>query len=115
MLLNPILVFSFCPDCWQVVYVVCANNYQPVGLLSVARNIFEIVMNNRFVDLCGNCVLFFDFQYGFKFVPVTVNLLTLVAHRIARVFDMSVFTPCLALYILKAFDRVLYTWYSLQT
>ena len=43
-----------------------AKNYCPVSLLSVVSKVFEKLVNNRIVDHLEKCVLFSDFQYGFK-------------------------------------------------
>ena len=43
-----------------------AKNYRPVSVLSVVSNVFEKLVNNRFVDHLEKCGLFSDFQYDFR-------------------------------------------------
>ena len=43
-----------------------AENFHPVSLLSVVSKVFEELVNNRIVDQLEKCVLFADFQYGFR-------------------------------------------------
>ena len=85
------------------------KNYRPVSLLSVASKIFEKLVNNRIVNHLEKCVLFSDFQYGFRFFQSTADLLTVVSNRVARVFNRSGATGAVALDISKVFDRV---WYA---
>ena len=49
---------------------------------------------------------FSDFQYGFRSLWPTVDLLTVVSDRTTRVFNRSGATLAAALDISKAFDRV---------
>ena len=55
-----------------------AKSYSPVSLLSVVSEVFEKLLNNRFVDHLEKCGLFSDFQYGFKSSPSTADLLTVI-------------------------------------
>ena len=90
------------PDFWKVSLVVpvfknvgersTAKNYGPVSLLSEVSNIFEKVVNNRIVDHLLKCVLFSDFQYGFRSSRSTADLLIVLSDRIARVFNRSTAT-----------------------
>ena len=48
--------------------------------------------------------LFYDFQYGFRSFRSTIDLLTVVSDRIARVFNKFWATQAVALDIFKAFD-----------
>ena len=43
-----------------------ANNFRPVGLLSMVSKVFEKPLNNRIVDHLEKCGLFSDFQYDFR-------------------------------------------------
>ena len=43
-----------------------AKTYHPVSLLSVVKKVFEKLVNNRFVDHLEKCLLFSDFQHGFR-------------------------------------------------
>ena len=96
------------PDCWKVSSVVpvfknigersTAKNYCPVSLLSVVSKVFEKLVNNRIVNPLENC--------GFRFSRSTVDLLTVVSDRIARVFSRFEATRAVVLDISKAFDRV---------
>ena len=61
-----------------------AKNKRPVSLLSVVSKVFEKLVNNRIVDHLEKCVLFSDFQYGFRSSRSTADLLTIVSDRIAR-------------------------------
>ena len=100
------------PDCWKVSLVVpvfknvrkrsTAENCRPVSLLSVVSKVFEKLVNNRIVDHLEKCVLFSDFQCGFRSSRSTADLMTVVRDRIARVFNRS---WAVALDISKAFDR----------
>ena len=83
-----------------------AKNYRPVSLLSVVSKIFEKLVNNSIVGHLEKCVLFSDFQYGFRSCRSTADLLTVVSDRIARAFNRSGATRAVALDISKAFDRV---------
>ena len=75
-LFNKCLKESCFPDCWKVSSVVpvfknvgersTVKNYRPVSLLSVLSKVFEKLVNNRIVDHLEKCVLFSDFQYGFR-------------------------------------------------
>ena len=75
-LFNTCLKESCFPDCWKVSSVVpvfknvgeesTANNFRPVGLLSMVSIVFEKPLNNRIVDHLEKCGLFCDFQYGFR-------------------------------------------------
>ena len=85
-----------------------AKNYSPVSLLSVISKVFEKLGNNRTVVHLEKCVLFSDFQYGFKSSRSTADLLTVVSDRIDRAFNGSGATRAVALDMSKAFDRV---WY----
>ena len=115
-LFNKCLKESCFPDCWKVSSVVpvfknvgersTAKNYRPVSLLSVVSKVFEKLVNNRIVDHLEKCVLFSDFQYGFRSSRSTADLLTVVSDRIARAFNRSGATRAVALDISKAFDRV---------
>ena len=64
------------PDCWKVLLGVptfknggesyTAKNYCPVSLVSVVSKVFEKLVINRIVDHLEKCVLFYDFQHGFR-------------------------------------------------
>ena len=87
------------PDCWKVSSVVpvfknvgeksTAKNYCPVSLLSVVSKVFEKLVNNRIVDHLEKCVIFSDFQYGFRSSRSIADLFTVVSDRIARAFNRS--------------------------
>ena len=93
-LFNKCLKESCFPDCLKVSSVVpvfknvgercTAKNYCPVSLLSVVSKVFEKLVNNRIVDHLEKCVLFSDFQYGFRSSRSTADFLTVVSDRIAR-------------------------------
>ena len=85
-----------------------AKNYCPVSYLSVVSKVFERLVNNRIVDHLEKCVVFSDFQYGFRSSRST-DLLTVVSDKIARGFNRSRATRAVALDISKAFERVLHT------
>ena len=82
------------------------KNYHPVSLLSVVSQVFEKFVNNRVVNDLEKCGLFSDFQYGFRSVRSTADLLTVLSDRIARAFNRSGATRAVALDMSKAFDRV---------
>ena len=75
-LFNKCLNKSCFPDCWKVSSVIpvfknfweesTANNFCPVGLLSMVSKVFEKPLNNRIVDHLEKCGLFSDFQYDFR-------------------------------------------------
>ena len=114
--LNNCLKESCFPDCWKVSLVVpvfknvgeryTAKNYRPVSHLSVVSKVFEKLVNNRIVDHLEKCILFSDFQYGFRSSQSTADLLTVVSDRIARAFNRFGATRAVALDISKAFDSV---------
>ena len=83
-----------------------AKNYGPVSLLSVVSKVFEKLVNNRIVDHLEKCGFFSDFQYCFRAIRSTADLLTVASDRIARAFNRSGTTRAVALDISKAFDRV---------
>ena len=99
-------------DCWKVSLVLpvfknvgersTGKNYRPVSLLSVVSKVFE----KLFVDHLEKCVLFSDFQYGFRSSRSTAVLLAIVSDRVARAFNRTGATRAVALDISKAFDRV---------
>ena len=115
-------IFNMClkescfPECWKVSSVIpvfknvgersTAKNYRLVSLLSVVSKVFEKHVNNMIADHLEKCVLFSDFQYGFRSSRSTADLLTVVSDRTARTFNRSGATRALALDISKAFDRV---------
>ena len=76
--------------------------------------VFQKLVNNRIVDHLEKCGLFSDFQYGYRSCQSTADLLTVVSHRIARVFNKSGTTQAVVLDISMAFDRA---WHAglLQT
>ena len=68
---------DFCfPDGWKVSLVVpifknvgessSAKNYHPVSLLCMVSKNFGKLVNKRIVDHLKKCVLFSNFQYGFR-------------------------------------------------
>ena len=85
----------FFPDCWKVSLVV-----------PVFSKVFEKLVINRIVDHLEKCVLFSDFQYGFRSSRSTIGRLTVVSDRIVRAFNRSGATRAVALDLSKAFDRV---------
>ena len=87
----------------------------PVSLLSVVSKVFEKLVNNRFVEHLAKCGLFSDFQYCFRSIWSTADLLTVASDRIAWTFNMSGATQAVALDISKAVDRGLACWCFLQT
>ena len=121
-LFNKCLKESCFPDCWKVSSMVpvfknvgersTAKSYCPVSLLSVVSKVSEKLENTRIVDHLEKGGLFSDFQYDFWSSQSTVDLLTVVSDRFARVFNRSGATQ--ALDISKAFDS-LACWSSLQT
>ena len=66
-----------------------AKSYCPVSLLSVVSKVFEKLVNNMILDHLEKCDLFSDFQYRFRPSRSTLDLLTVVSDRIARVFNRS--------------------------
>ena len=66
-----------------------AKNYCPVSLLSVVSKVFEKLVNKRIVDHLDKCVLFSDFQYGFRSSRSTADLLTVVSDKITRTINRS--------------------------
>ena len=79
-----------------------AKKCLPVSVLSVVSKVFEKLVYNRINYYLGKCVLFSDFQYGFRSSRSTADFLTLVSDRIAR----ASVTQAVTLDISKAFDRV---------
>ena len=87
-----------------------AKNYHPVTLFSVVSKVFEKLVNNRIVDHLEKCGLFSDFLCGFRASGSTVDLLTVVSHRIASAFNRSGATWAAAIDISEAFERV--SWHA---
>lgn len=86
--------YSF-PDFWEVSSVISKNfvrglwqKYSPVNLLFVFSKIFEKLSNNKLFDHLRKFVLFSDFQYRFRRSRSPVDVLTVLAKRIARVSNM---------------------------
>ena len=75
-LFNKCLKDSCFLDCWKVSLVVSVfknvgerstdKNYPLVSFLSVVSKVFGKLVNNRIADHLEKCVLFPDFQYGFR-------------------------------------------------
>ena len=65
------------------------KNYCPVSFLSVVSKVFEKLLNNRIPDDLEICGLSCNFQYGFRSVQPTADLLTVVSDRITRAFNRS--------------------------
>ena len=68
--------------------------------------VFEKLVKNRLVDELEKCGFFSDFQYGFRPCRSTLDLLTVLSHKIARAFNRSGATRAVTFDISKAFDRV---------
>ena len=51
----------------------------------MVSKVFEKLLNNKIIDHLEKCGLLSDFQYCFKSSPSTVDLLTVVFDRTARV------------------------------
>ena len=51
----------------------------------MVSKVFEKLLNNKIIDHLEKCGLLSDFQYCFKYSPSTVDLLTVVFDRTARV------------------------------
>ena len=83
-----------------------AKNYHPVTLLFVVSKVFEKLVNDKLVDHIEKCVLFPDFQYGFRSSQSNADLLIVVSDGIARAFDRSGSTRAVTLDISKGFDKV---------
>ena len=73
------------------------KNYCTVSLLSVISKVFEKLVYDRLVDHLKKCVLFSDFQYGFRSSQSTADLLTVVSDRIVWAFNRSGATQAVAL------------------
>ena len=85
-------LFSMClkescfSDCWKVSSVFpvfkntgersTAKSYRHVSLLSVVSKVIEKLVTNRIADHLEKCVLFYDFQYGFRSSQASADLLT---------------------------------------
>ena len=74
----------------------------------MVSKVFEKLVNNRLVDHLEKCVLFSDFQYGFRSSQSTLDLLTVVSDRILNRFGA---TQAVALDIFRIFDRVWHAGY----
>ena len=61
---------------------------------------------DRIVDHLEKYCLFYYFQYGFRPLQSTADVLTVLSDRIARAFNRSGTTWTVALDISRAFDRV---------
>ena len=72
----------------------------------MVSKVFEKLVNNRVVGHLEKCVLFSDFQYGFRSSRSTAELLTVVSDKISKAFNSSRATPAVALDISKGFDRI---------
>ena len=94
-----------------------AKNYHPVTLLFVVSKVFEKLVNDKLVDHIEKCVLFSDFQYGFRSSQSNADLLIVVSDGIARAFDRSGSTQAVTLDISKGFDKVWHTglFYKLKS
>ena len=83
-----------------------AKNYRPVSLLYVICEVFEKL---GVIDHLQKCVLFSDFQYGFRSSWSTAYPLTVLSDKIARISNWSGATWAVALDIFEVFDRI---WYG---
>ena len=70
----------------------------------MVSKVFKKLVNNRIVDHCEKCGLFY-FEYGLRSSPSTADLLAAVSDRIAGAFSRSWATRAVLLDIFKAFDR----------
>ena len=66
-----------------------AENYRPVSLLSVVKEVFENLVNNRIVGHLGKYGLLSDFLCGVRSSRSTADLVTFVSDRVARTFNKS--------------------------
>ena len=82
------------------------KNYNPVSLFSGVSKVFKKLVNNRIVDHLEKCVLFCNFQYGFRSSRSTVDLVTVVSDKIARAFNRFGAARAAPLDTSKAFDWV---------
>ena len=82
------------------------ENYRSVSLLSVVRNVFGNLANNRIVDHLEKCGIFSDLQYGFRSSRSTADLRAVASDRIVKSFNRSGATRAIALDTSKVFDRV---------
>ena len=80
--------------------------YHHVSLLSVVSKVFERLDNNGIFNHLEKCVLFSNFQYGFRFSRSTPDLLTVVSNRTVWSFNRSEANQALALDISTSFDRL---------
>ena len=100
------------PDYWKVSFVVpvfknvgecsTANSDCPVLFLWLVKSLKNL--NNRNIDHLEKCGLFSFFQFGFRSIRLTADLLAVVSDRIARSFNGSGATRAVALDRSKSFE-----------
>ena len=69
-------------------------------------NVFEKLVNSRFVDHLEKCGLFSHFHYGFRSSQSTSDLLIVVSDKIDGAFNRSGATRTVLLDISKVLNRV---------
>ena len=82
-----------------------------LGFFFMIRKAFEKPVNNRLVDhvmphKATKYDLFSDFEYSFRSSWTTADLLAIVSERIMQLFNRSVATRAVGLYISKVSDSV---------
>ena len=70
----------------------------------MVSKVFEKLLNNRNIDHLEKCDLFSFFQFGFRSIRLTADLLAVVSDRIARSFNGSGATRAVALDRSKSFE-----------
>ena len=82
-------VSSVCPVFKNAGERSSSSQYRPISLLSIISKIFESILNKHLVDYLRANNLLHDVQYGFRSSRSTVDVLTVISHRISKALDSN--------------------------
>ena len=83
-----------------------ANNYRPIGLLSVFSRLFEKLLSKRLMNFWTRNDVLFKFQYGFRKLHSTTLALTEFTDSVRCLLDDGNYVISIFVDLTKAFDTV---------